>query len=617
MESETSKTGAEKVVWDLSDLYKGVDDPQITKDVETLAVMAKQFHTNYKGKLSEKLGDAIREYAEIEMLTGKVELYLYLCFSRDVSNAEIKAKKAEVEKSINQIKGKYLVFLDTELACIDDDVFVQLCRNDPVVARHQPWVERKRKEKPHLLSEPVESALVKRSSFGIPAWSEFFHELEAGLEFTFGDKTCSLNEMLHLWYTSKNAEERFELMSIINSGLGGTFAKYSAQTLYVVTGLGAVENTERSHPHPMNERNMSNLVTDDMVNTLHKVVETTATVFTKRFYRLKAAHLGLETLRWSDRNAPMPFSDTTIVPFDESFRMVHRAYGSFSPTLAGLVEKFVKDKRIDACIMKNKRNGAFNYSVVLPGNIPRSYIFMSYRGSGRDTMTLAHELGHAVNGMLAGETQGTLMSEAPISFAETASIFGEMTTYNFIRDTLLEKGENVSLLALTMETIDDIINTVVRQIGFSNFERRIHGIDPTYSTWGKPTKLSVEEVTDIWLETLQAMYGKDGEVFTYENTENLWTYIPHFHRPFYVYGYGFGQLLTSSLYAKQPFFADAFEPLYLDFLRSGSTKNVMQLLQPFSLDPTDKQFWEGGVNAGLGRLLEEAERLSAEMGVFV
>jgi oligoendopeptidase F len=321
----------------------------------------------------------------------------------------------------------------------------------------------------------------------------------------------------------------------------------------------------------------------------------------------------MEKLKWSDRNAPLPFADTTVVPFDKAMETVLAAYGSFSPTLAGLVSDFAATHRIDAPVTKGRRSGAFNYSIVLPGNHASSFVFLNYLGSNNDVMTLAHELGHGVHGMLAGAAQGTLMAQAPIAFAETASVFGEMTTFNFLKKQLQEKNDTKALLALITGKIEGNLNTVVRQIGFSNFERRLHGMDAQYKTWTEPKKFSAEELNAIWLATAKELYGTDGEIFTYENTEHLWTYVSHFHRPFYVYGYAFGELLTQSLYAQQPRFGDRFEPLYLDLLRSGSTKDVVQLLAPFELDPTKKDFWENGIRVSLEAMVKEVETLATKL----
>jgi len=607
------KTGAEKTRWDLSFLYSGPNDPLLDKDTSRLVEMIKNFSSSHKGRLAETLGQAINDLSEINMLQSKIDLYLYLTQSLNVAESAIKSKIAEVEKMTSWAFGEYMSFFDIELVALDDTALNKLYTDEPVVAKHRPWIEHVRVFKPHLLTEQVESALAKRSPFGSGAWSELFDELEADLEFKLGRKKLNIKEIHHILTESKDAKERFEAMTILNKGLGGSFAKYSAQTLYMVTGSGGVENKERSYRHPMEGRNKSNRIPDSVVTMLHKAVEEVAGPLVKRYYRLKAHHLGLKTLRWSDRNAQMPFSDNTVVTFKEATDIVLAAYESFSPTLAGLIRESIKTKKIDAPATKSKRSGAFNFSVVLPEKEPVSFTFLNYLGSNRDAMVLAHELGHGVHGLLAGKEQGPLMSRAPIAYCETASVFGEMTTYNFLKKRLKKAGDDKALLAMVMGKIDDIINTAVRQIGFSNFERRIHGMDSSYTTWAEPKKLSVGDYDKIWLETLKQLYGEEGEVFTYENTEHLWSYISHFHRPFYVYGYAFGELLTQSLYARQSDLGDKFETLYLDLLRSGGTKNIVELVKPFNLDPTQEKFWADGIKVGLGAMIEEAEELSRNL----
>jgi oligoendopeptidase F len=392
--------------------------------------------------------------------------------------------------------------------------------------------------------------------------------------------------------------------------LGGYFVKYAAQNLYMVTGSRAIETRERGYAHPMSLRNKASRIPDEVVDALHSAVINSAAPLARRYYKLKAQLLGLPTLAWSDRNAPMPFADTTKVPYAEAEKMVLAAYESFSPTLAGLVRQFIEQKRIDAPAVKGKRSGAFNSSTVLPGNIPASVTFLNYLGSPRDVMTLAHEVGHGVHSMLAGKTQGVLMMEYPMAYAETASVFGELTTFNFLIKELKQKNDDEALLALVMGKLDDMMNTVVRQIGFSNFERRIHGMDESYTVWHEPKKLSVEEINTIWLATLAELYGKEGEVFTYKNTEHLWSYVSHFHRPFYVYAYAFGELLTQSIYAKKEELSARFEPLYLEMLSSGMTRDVVELTKPFGLDPTHTDFWTNGIRAGMETLLAEAETLA-------
>jgi oligoendopeptidase F len=613
---EKTVESTELIRWDLSILYTDINDPRLDADLRELTAMAKHFSETYKGKLADSLGGAIRDYSEIEMLSGKINSYLFLRESTDLTNAAIKAKHAAFQRELSAIRGEHLTFFELELVQLTEETLKTFYERDAVVSKHRPWIEHIRTFKRHFLSEPVESALVKRSPFDSSAWADFFDEVEADLNFEFRGSAKNLTEMMHLIAESKDAAERAEALQTVNSGLAGPFAKYSAQTLYMVAGLKAVEDKERGYAHPMDLRNKANRIPDSVVNVLHNAVTTLGGTLTRRYYKLKARHLGLTVMRWSDRNAPMPFADMTMIPFDEAAAIVKGSYESFSPTLTSLVKGFFADRRIDVPVAKEKRSGAFNSSHVLPGGKPVSFTLMNYLGSNRDVMTLAHELGHGVHGILAGEAQGPLMFHAPIAYCETASVFGEMTTFTFLKERLIRAGDKQSLLALIMAKIDSTINTVVRQIGFSNFERRLHGMDESYTTWSEPKKRSVEELDAIWLKTAQELYGKEGEIFTYENSEHLWAYIPHFHSPFYVYGYAFGELLTQSLYAQRQRLGAKFEPLYLELLRSGATKDVVELLAPFGLDARNEAFWKDGITVSLGALIEEAEQLSRGMGVI-
>jgi oligoendopeptidase F len=579
-------------------------------DIVNFGKQAESFKADHKGKLAETLGRAISDYAELEMLGQKITAYLALQQSLDVTQEAVKAKVAEAQETLSRIEGDYLTFFELELVALDEAVLERWYASDETARRHRPWIEHQRVFKPHLLSESVEAALIKRSPFGPNSWDEFFDECEADLRFEHDGEKKNLTEMLDLLTTSKDAAERAEVQRLINEGLDGFFAKYSAQTLYVIVGQSAVERRERNYRDPMDGRNKHNRIPGAVVEALHEAVTNVAGPLARRYYRLKAGLLGMKTLSWSDRNAPLPFADTAVVPFDKAVATVLAAYESFSPTLSGIIRDFIAARRIDAPATKGKRGGAFNSSFVLPGRRPQSFTFLNYLGSNHDVMTLAHELGHGVHGILAGEAQGPLMFHPPIAYCETASVFGEMTTFNFLKRRLAEAGDPDALLALMTQKIEGMLNTVVRQIGFSNFERRLHGMDATYTEWREPRKLSVEELDALWLATAQELYGKEGDVFAYENTSHLWAYVSHFHRPFYVYGYAFGELLTQSLYAQQSRLGSRFEPCYLDLLRSGATKNVVELLEPFGLNPAAESFWAEGIRVSLEATIAEAEKLA-------
>lgn len=610
MSKKKCLVGAENVRWNLNCFYKDIDDPRLDADVQQVCDMIKNFYAVYKGQLSTKLGSALTDYCVIYIMLNKIFSFLFLKTSLDVTDSAVSSKLNDIKTVLGAFQSEYLIFFDFEVVALDDKTINHLIQTDKVVAKHRMMIDKMRRDKPHMLSEEVEAALAKRSVFGPVTWSEFFEVMEANLKIDFRGKRRTIGEMSHLIEIHRNANIRAKALKKLNDELGGIFTDYSAQTLNLIVSNKAVEDKERNYLNPMSVRNKSNDVSDIAVDTLHLAVDIFASPLVKRYYRLKSLLLGVSTLRWSDRNAAIPClnSKDNILLFDQAFDMVVRAYRIFSPTLSSLISNMMTERRIDALEAPNKHSGAFNYSVIIPGYRPMSFTLMNYRGKSRDMMTLAHELGHAVHGLLAGEAQGPLMAHAPMAFAETASTFGEMLVFNHLKARMADTGDKKKVLKLLMERINETINTTVRQIGFSNFERRLHGA----KRW-----LSAEEIDAISMETTQALYGREGEVFTYENTSHLWSTVSHFHRPFYVYCYAFADLISYGLYAQREVLGPAFEPLYLDFLRAGGSKSTQDLLGPFGLNPEDPDFWARSIKISLEALIVEAEKLCWELGFAI
>lgn len=607
--------GGDTVRFDLNDLYTGLNDPQINTDLTEVERLSKEFEQNFRGKLSTDLGAAMEACEAISRLETKVDGYISLRQACDVANEEIKRVNGQVSERLAKAGGDHFSFFSIEIGKIDDQTYAALLQNDPRVAKYQPYLDKIRENAKHLLSEEVERALALRSPFGVAEWREYFEQRVTATRFKlesdvfkgedFNGQSVTEERALKLLADHPRPEVRAALQRIVNETLAQEIVPLMATVLNNVAGVKNVEDGERKRPHIMSSRNKSNMVSDDVVDTLHKAVADKGSELCKRFYKLKAAHLGIEKLAWSDRNAPLRNSES-VVPWDEATKLVVDAYRSFSPTLASLVENMFASGWIDAPHYEGKRGGAFNMSLVLPEPLgARSYTFLNYQGKARDVATLAHELGHGVHGILAGKDQGVLMYHAPIAYCETASIFGEMVTFEYLKNRITDPQEKLTLL---MGKINDFMNTVVRQISFSMFEQKLH-------EGRKQGKLTSETLCNNWMEVTEALYGKSGDVFTLDNMKNMWSYIPHFIGPFYVYGYAFGELLTQSLYAVKDSYGANFEPLYLDLLKAGSTKDAVELLKPFGLDPRDPSFWQKGMEASVGKWLDEAEALSKQLGI--
>lgn len=600
--------GTENILWDLSVFYKRPDDPQIDTDLVAFQKDCKVFYEMYKGKLQTKLASALEDYITLIKLESKLIYYLHLLIAADVNNEVVKTKFAEVEKISATVGGEYLTFFELEVITLSEEDLDNQVNKSDTLSHHIPWLSDVRKDKPYVLPEDVEVVLTQMSPFGPSAWSQYYEEVEADLRFSFKGKEKTLTEMLSILSGSQDANERAQVQKIINDGLKENLLKYSTQTLNMVVSAKQVLDNKRGYTHPMESRNRYNKISDAVVEALHIAVKEKAAPLARDYYRLKSAHLNKRPLLWSDRNAPMPFAGNTIIPYEEGFDIVVKAYESFSSTLADIIRNAAAKKHIDAGVRGGKQGGAFNASTVLPDGTPISFTFLNYQGLPRDIMTLAHELGHGVHGILAGKAQGILMQSTPTAYAETASVFGEMTTFKSLKQVLAKKGDTEALLALVMNKLDDAMNTTVRQISFSEFEQNVHNAGRRFSP---------DEMNAAWMDVTKAFYGEDGDVFSYQDVDALWSYVSHFHRPFYVYAYATGDLLTNALYAKQKKLGERFEPLYLDLLRDGGTKDAVELLKPFDLNPTDPQFWHDGIDISIKALLEEAVELSKKLGVTV
>lgn len=602
--NSTKQTGAEKYRWNLTALYSGFDDPRLDADVAAFAKLAQAFKTQYRGQLMTRLGAALTAQIELSIISSRLIAYLYFVTTTDLNNEAAKTKANAVDRQLMAASGEYLQFFELEVNALDQATLANLIATDPVCAKHAPLLAQIRRFKEHQLSEEVESALVKRAPFAAGAWGEFHDEVEADLKTTFEGQSKTLVEMINLMSHDPSDARRASAMQHVDQMLSGTFAKYSARALSVEIGAKAVEDRERQYATPLAERNLSNQIPDAVVEALHQTVTEYAGPLAKRYYALKAKLLGLPKLKWSDRNAPLPFIASKTVPYDDAVILVSKCYASFSPTLAKLVGQVIDAGWIDAPAGAGKRSGAFNYTVPLDATNFATFVMLNYLGTQDDVKTLAHELGHAAHGLIAAAAQGPLMAQAPTAYAETASVFGEEIVFRALIDEM--KNDPKERLAFICTKIDESMNTVVRQIGFSNFEKKLHRAG---------RQLAEAEINALWLESLYELYGADGEVFTYANAASLWSYVSHFHRPFYCYGYAFGQLLTQSLYAVKDGLGDKFEPLYLDLLRAGGTKNASELLAPFGLDPSHPEFWKKGIDAGLGALVAEAEALAVKIQI--
>ncbi len=580
-------------VWDLSHLYPGADSPALKSDLAKMQDDAKGFETRYAGKLAglsgKDFGVAIGHYETIQEILGRIMSYAQLLYAGNVSDPATAQFFQTMQERVTDISS-HLLFFTLEINKLDDDV-LEKKYDAPEAAHYQTWIRDVRAFKPHQLSDEVEKLLHDKSVAGRASWVRLFDETMARLRFPIGGKKLTSAEALHMMSERSRSTRKTAALA-----LGKVFGENSGTFSLITNTLAKdkeVEDRWRNFKHPCSSRNLSNFVEDEVVEALASAVKKAYPRLSHRYYRLKAKWFKTDKLDYWDRNAPLPSTEDRYIPWDEARRQVLTSYRSFSPDMAIVAERFFEESWIDAGVRPGKEPGAFSHPTV-PSVHP--YILMNYQGKARDVMTLAHELGHGVHQVLAGP-RGALMSDTPLTLAETASVFGEMLTFQGL--LAAEKNPKIRRTLLAGK-VEDMLNTVVRQIAFYDFELRVH-------TERCKGELTAERISDIWMDVQRESLGpsiKLGGDYRY-----FWTYIPHFiHSPFYVYAYAFGDCLVNSLYGTFRKAEQGFQVKYLDMLRAGGTKRHKELLAPFGLDASDPAFWDRGLEVVSG-FIDELEKL--------
>jgi oligoendopeptidase F len=580
--------------WDLSDLYPGRDCEALTRDLTTLAEEAAAFRERYEGRLDTlsgaELGTAVEAYERLQEKIGRIMSYASLVHAGDLSDPQIGRFYQTMQERTNAVSTA-LLFFALELNRLDDaDLDAELA--DPRLAHYRPWLRDTLAFRPHQLSDELEKLLHEKYVAGRAAWTRLFDETIADLRFPFRGKDLTEPEALDL-LSDKDPEIRREAAQTIGEVLGK-----NTRTFALITNTLAkdkeIEDRWRRFPRPISSRNLANFVEDEVVDALIAAVRDSYPRLSHRYYRLKARWFGVEELPFWDRNAPLPEEEERTISWSEAQETVLSAYGDFSPEMAAVGGRFFAGRWIDAPLRPGKASGAFAHPTV-PSAHP--YLLLNYQGKTRDVMTLAHELGHGVHQLLANR-QGYLMADTPLTLAETASVFGEMLTFRALLARETDPRRRKIMLA---GKVEDMLNTVVRQIAFVSFEQKVH-------EERREAELTPDRLGEIWLgvqrESLGPALRLDGVYRHY------WSYIPHFiHTPFYVYAYAFGDCLVNSLYAVYEDAHQGFAERYLEMLRAGGTMRHRELLAPFGLDAADPSFWSRGLSIIAG-FIDELDRLS-------
>jgi len=582
---------AEPPTWDLGDLYPAPDSAAVAADFATAESAAQAFAAAHQGRLAAMSGNglaaAIAEYERIEEVLGRLMSYAQLLFASDSSDAAIGRFYQTVSERVTAISSN-LLFFTLELNRLDEAALEQKAA-DPALARWWPWLRDLRVFRPHQLADDLEKLLHEKEVTGRSAWSRLFDETVAAMRVTVSGQELTVSDALNR-LSDRERSVREAAGRAIGEAFGGNIRLFSLITNTLAKDKETID-TWRHYPRPGSYRNRSNMVEDEVVDALVSAVRADFPRLAHRYYLMKAKWLGLPKLQHWDRNAPLPDDDDRSIAWSDARERVLTAYAAFSPELAEVGKRFFDRPWIDATLKPGKAGGAFAHPTV-PSAHP--YLLLNYHGRTRDVMTLAHELGHGVHQVLAAE-QGYLMSGTPLTLAETASVFGEMLTFRALLDAADPKRRRIMLAA----KVEDMLNTVVRQVAFYHFETLLH--DERRSG-----ELVPDRIAEIWLQVQKESLGPAFE-FTPEYGV-FWAYVPHFiHSPFYVYAYAFGDCLVNALYSVFQSGHPGFQAKYLKMLQAGGTKRHKELLAPFGLDASDPAFWKKGLDVIAG-FIDELEQ---------
>ncbi|GGE17467.1 oligoendopeptidase F [Gemmobacter megaterium] len=582
--------------WDLRDLYAAEDAPEVTRDLDWLDVACAEFAADYEGKLAGLDAAAmlacVTRYEQIDVIAGRLMSFAGLRYYQNTMDSGRAKFMADVQDRITNATTP-LVFFSLEFNRLDETHLAGLLAADAGLARYKPVFDRMRAMRPHQLSDELERFLHDESVVGASAWNKLFDETMAGLTFTVAgeDEDLNLESTLNLLTDTDRAKREAAARAL--AAVFDKNIKLFARVHNTLAKEKEIHDRWRKMPSPQHGRHLSNHVEPEVVEALRNAVVAAYPKLSHRYYRLKAKWMGLDTLQVWDRNAPLPTEAPRSVGWDEARETVMQAYAGFDPRMAEIAQPFFDKGWIDAGVKPGKAPGAFAHPTV---TTVHPYVMLNYLGKPRDVMTLAHELGHGVHQVLAAG-QGELLSSTPLTLAETASVFGEMLTFRKLLDAAKTPAERKTLLA---GKVEDMINTVVRQIAFYDFECKLHAARAE-------GELTPDDINALWM-SVQAQSLGDAFDFM-DGYETFWAYIPHFvHSPFYVYAYAFGDGLVNALYAAYASGLEGFEDKYFDMLKAGGSKHHKELLAPFGLDLSDPAFWDKGLEMIAG-FIDELEAM--------
>jgi oligoendopeptidase F len=589
-----SKNLGKLPTWNLKDLYPSQNDKNLTRDLNNIKDDTFKFEKKYFNKVknlsAEHLYKAINQLEQIDVLMDKILSYAHLLVAEDGNNEKNKIFYQQMQEKITKYASS-IIFFTLELNQIPEKQISKLVKNQKLQI-YKNWIINKRSFKPYQLDLKIEKILQDKSITSHSAWIRLFDDIIASLKFPFKKEELTSAQIFN-YMSDKNESTRKLAAKSVGKVLGNNIKIFSSITNTLAKDK-SINDSWRKLPNPVSARNLSNVVEDSVVDSLVSSVIEYYPKLSHRYYALKAKWFKKKSLMYWDRNAPLPFQSSKTFTWKEAQNTVIDAYSEFNPIIGNIVKKFFDEKWIHAPVLDGKSPGAFAASTVASVH---PFILVNFQGKTRDVATLAHELGHGVHQYLAGQNQTHFNASTPLTLAETASVFGEMLTFKSILEQANSKKERKALLA---NKVEDMLNTVIRQIAFFQFEKEVH-------TLRKKSELSIDQICTIWMDVQKASLGPS--IKYEEEYKYFWSYIPHFiHSPFYVYAYAFGDCLVNSLFNTYEKGLSNFDDKYINLLKSGGSKKYNELFSPFNLKLSKKSFWKKGLNVIEG-FIDELETL--------
>ena len=586
--------------WNLNDLFPGMESTAFKAEFDVAISSAEDFESAHKGKLPgyaesdpDLLAKAVQEFEALEDRLGRIVSYAGLIYATDSSDPANAKFYGDVQEVLTQASS-HLLFFGLELNLVEEAIIETAYKGSTSLSYYRPWIDDLRLEKPYQLEDNIEQLFLEKSATGRSAFNRLFDETMSSLRFDVDGEELAIEPTLSL-LQDENGDTRKKASDALAKTFGENLRLFTLITNTLAKDK-QIGDKWRGFEDVADGRHLANRVERGVVDALVDAVQDAYPRISHRYYELKARWLNLDQLNHWDRNAPLPIGTQKTINWDEAQETVLTAYSGFDPHMAAIAKRFFDNNWIDAPVRAGKSPGAFAHPTV-PSAHP--YVLLNYQGKPRDVMTLAHELGHGVHQVLAAE-QGALMASTPLTLAETASVFGEMLTFRSLLDRTETDEERKIMLA---SKVEDMINTVVRQIAFYSFERKVH-------EERRNGEMTSEKIGELWMSVQEESLGPAVKLGS--GYETFWTYIPHFiHSPFYVYAYAFGDCLVNSLYAVYQDADDGFQEKYFDMLRAGGSKHHSQLLAPFGLDASDSGFWLKGLSVIEG-LIDELEALDSK-----